>query len=82
MLPWDLLESILLISYWQDRAQPIADGAIPELVGGPGFYKKAGRASHVEQGSKHNLSITSAWAPASRFLSQLSSYPDFFDDEQ
>ena len=37
-------------------------------AGGPGLYKKVGQASHEEQASKQHASMTSASAPASRFL--------------
>jgi hypothetical protein len=49
-------------------------------AGGPGCYNKAGWASHEEQASKQHPSIASVSAPASRFLSCLSSYPDFLLD--
>ena len=46
-------------------------------AGSPGFYKKAGWASHGEQASEEHPSMASASAPASRFLQCLSSCPDF-----
>jgi hypothetical protein len=51
-------------------------------VGGPGFYKKAGWASHDEQATKqhHSRGRSFASATAFRILSCLSSCPDF-DDE-
>jgi hypothetical protein len=47
-------------------------------AGGPGFYKKAGWASHDGQASKQNPSMASASAPASWFLHYLSSCLDIF----
>ena len=40
-------------------------------MGGPGFYKKAGLASHGEQASKQHPFMASASHPASRCLSAL-----------
>jgi hypothetical protein len=44
---------------------------------GPGWYKKAGWASHGEQATKQHSSMASASASASRFLLCLCSCPDF-----
>jgi hypothetical protein len=48
---------------------------------GPGFNKKASRASHGEQAKKQHPCVAAASAPASKFLPCLSSCLDFFDEE-
>jgi len=58
-------------------AVPVSCGWCHPWAGGPEFYKKAGRASHVKQGSKKHSSMASGSVPASRFLPCLYSCPDF-----
>ena len=41
------------------------------------FSKKTGKATHEKQASKQHPSMTSASATDHRFMSALSSYPDF-----
>jgi hypothetical protein len=46
-------------------------------AGSPGFYKRASWASQGEQANKQHPSMTSASAPASKFLLCVSCCPDF-----
>jgi hypothetical protein len=48
---WESLEGIFLISDWWGRGY---DGWCHPWAGGPGFYRKAGRANHGEQASKQH----------------------------
>lgn len=51
-------------------------------AGGPGLYKKAGKASHEEQANKQLPSMASASAPASRFLLCVNSFLTSSGDKQ
>jgi hypothetical protein len=63
---------IFLISDWCGRVQLIVGGATPGLVVLGSISKQ------TKQASKQLSFVAFASAPVSRFLSCLSSYPDFF----